>query len=110
MILYNKKIFEKAGLDPEHPRLATYSQFLETSRTLVHSGAAKAAIWPAPSSEFFQSWLDFYPAFAAQSGGKQLVEDGEPQFDSPAGPRWPRSGASCTRRSSRRRRRTPGTP
>ncbi|MEU2681749.1 extracellular solute-binding protein [Streptomyces sp. NPDC007107] len=85
MILYNKKIFEKAGLDPEHPRLATYSQFLETSRTLVHSGAAKAAIWPAPSSEFFQSWLDFYPAFAAQSGGKQLVEDGEPQFDSPAG-------------------------
>ncbi|MGW1465734.1 extracellular solute-binding protein [Streptomyces sp. NPDC002308] len=85
MILYNKKIFAKAGLDPEHPQLATYSQFLETSRTLVHSGAAKAAIWPAPSSEFFQSWNDFYPAFAAQSGGKQLIEDGEPQFDSPAG-------------------------
>ncbi|WP_328584701.1 extracellular solute-binding protein [Streptomyces sp. NBC_00370] len=85
MILYNKKIFKKAGLDPEHPRLATYSQFLKTSRTLVHSGAAKAAIWPAPSSEFFQSWNDFYPAFAAQSGGKQLIEDGRPQFDSPAG-------------------------
>ncbi|MGW2278722.1 extracellular solute-binding protein [Streptomyces sp. NPDC001770] len=85
MILYNKKIFAKAGLDPEHPRLATYSQFLKTSRTLVHSGAAKAAIWPAPSSEFFQSWNDFYPAFAAQSGGKQLIEDGKPQFDSPAG-------------------------
>ncbi|MEU0446054.1 extracellular solute-binding protein [Streptomyces tendae] len=87
MILYNKKIFEKAGLDPEHPRLATYDQFLETSRTLVRSGAAKAAIWPAPSSEFFQSWFDFYPAFAAESGGRQLVEDGKPQFDSPAGRR-----------------------
>ncbi|WNI22327.1 extracellular solute-binding protein [Streptomyces sp. ITFR-16] len=85
MILYNKKIFRKAGLDPEHPKLATYSQFLETSRRLVRSGAAKAAIWPAPSSEFFQSWNDFYPAFAAQSGGKQLVEDGKPQFDSSAG-------------------------
>jgi multiple sugar transport system substrate-binding protein len=85
MILYNKKIFEQAGLDPEHPRLATYDQFLETARTLVHSGAAKAAIWPAPSSEFFQSWFDFYPAFAAESGGKQLVENGTPQFDSPAG-------------------------
>ncbi|MFI8003438.1 extracellular solute-binding protein [Streptomyces sp. NPDC086010] len=85
MILYNKKIFAKAGLDPEHPQLATYEQFLKTSRTLVHSGAARAAIWPAPSSEFFQSWLDFYPAFAAQTGGKQLIEDGKPQFDSPAG-------------------------
>ncbi|WP_328540050.1 extracellular solute-binding protein [Streptomyces sp. NBC_00344] len=87
MILYNKKIFKKAGLDPEHPRLATYSQFLKTSRTLVHSGAAKAAIWPAPSSEFFQSWYDFYPAFAAESSGEQLIQHGKPQFDSPAGRR-----------------------
>ncbi|OPF75404.1 sugar ABC transporter substrate-binding protein [Streptomyces antioxidans] len=87
MILYNKKIFKKAGLDPEHPRLATYAQFLETSRTLVRSGAAKAAIWPAPSSEFFQSWLDFYPAFAAESGGRQFIEDGRVRFDSTAGRR-----------------------
>ncbi|MEU2248348.1 extracellular solute-binding protein [Streptomyces sp. NPDC019224] len=85
MILYNKKLFAKAGLDPEHPKLATYKEFLETSRTLVHSGAAKAAIWPSPSSDFFQPWYDFYPAFAAQSGGKQLIENGKPQFDSAAG-------------------------
>ncbi|MFE7622442.1 extracellular solute-binding protein [Streptomyces sp. NPDC057509] len=85
MILYNKKLFAKAGLDPEHPKLATYKDFLETSRTLVRSGAAKAAIWPSPSSDFFQPWYDFYPAFAAQSGGKQLIEDGKPQFDSAAG-------------------------
>ncbi|WLQ32003.1 extracellular solute-binding protein [Streptomyces castrisilvae] len=87
MILYNKKLFAKAGLDPEHPKLATYKDFLETSRTLVRSGAAKAAIWPSPSSDFFQPWYDFYPAFAAQSGGKQLIEDGKPQFDSAAGHR-----------------------
>ncbi|MGP3769548.1 extracellular solute-binding protein [Streptomyces sp. SDT5-1] len=85
MILYNKKLFAKAGLDPEHPKLATYDDFLATSRTLVRSGAAQAAIWPSPSSDFFQPWYDFYPAFAAQSGGKQLIEDGKPQFDSKAG-------------------------
>ena len=32
---------------------------------------------PSPSSEFFQSWFDFYPLYAAESGGKQLVEDGK---------------------------------
>ncbi|MET7902953.1 sugar ABC transporter substrate-binding protein [Streptomyces sp. NPDC005355] len=87
MILYNKAIFRKAGLDPEHPELATYDAFLKTSRKIVASGAAKAAIWPTPSSEFFQSWFDFYPAFIAESGGKQLVEDGKPQFDTAAGRR-----------------------
>ncbi|MGW8889022.1 extracellular solute-binding protein [Streptomyces sp. NPDC055749] len=87
MILYNKEIFRKAGLDPENPQLATHEEFLKTSRKIVGSGAAKAAIWPAPSSEFFQSWFDFYPAFIAESGGKQLVEDGKPQFDTAAGRR-----------------------
>ncbi|MEU8571116.1 extracellular solute-binding protein [Streptomyces pathocidini] len=87
MILYNKKIFRKAGLDPEHPKLATYRDFLDTSRKIVESGAAPAAIWPSAGSEFFQSWFDFYPSFIAESGGKPLVEDGRPQFDSPAGRR-----------------------
>lgn len=85
MILYNKKLFAKAGLDPDHPRLATYDQFLRASRTLVHSGAAQAAIWPSPSSDFFQPWYDFYPAFAAQSGGKQLVAHNRADFDNDAG-------------------------
>lgn len=87
MILYNKDIFRKAGLDPENPELATYDEFLDSSRKIVDSGAADAAIWPAPTSEFFQSWFDFYPAFIAESGGKSLVANGEPQFDSPAGKR-----------------------
>lgn len=87
MILYNKDIFRKAGLDPENPELATYDEFLDSSRKIVSSGAADAAIWPAPTSEFFQSWFDFYPAFIAESGGKSLVDNGEPQFDSPAGKR-----------------------
>ena len=85
MIFYNKDLMKKAGVDPENPPLATHEEFLETSRKIVDSGAAQAAIWPAPTSEFFQSWFDFYPLYAAESGGKQLVEDGEATFDSEAG-------------------------
>ncbi len=85
MVLYNKKIFAKAGLDPDHPKLATYSEFIAAAKKIVRSGAAPAAIWPSPTSDFFQPWFDFYPAFIAQSGGDQLVENGRPQFDSPAG-------------------------
>ncbi|MGH8774942.1 MAG: extracellular solute-binding protein [Jiangellaceae bacterium] len=80
MIFYNKALFTAAGLDAENPPLSTYDEFLETARTLVESGAAPYAIWPSPTSEFFQPWFDFYPLFAAQSGGNQLVEDGESQF------------------------------
>ena len=85
MIFYNKDLLKKAGVDPENPPLATHDEFLETSRKIVDSGAADAAIWPAPSSEFFPSWFDFYPLYAAETGGKQLVEDGEATFDSEEG-------------------------
>ena len=85
MIFYNKDIMKQAGIDPENPPLATHEEFLATSRRIVESGAADAAIWPAPTSEFYQSWFDFYPMYAAESGGKQLVEDGEATFDSDEG-------------------------
>jgi len=85
MIFYNKDIFKKAGLDPANPPLKTYDQFLAASRKIVSTHAAQAAIWPAPTSEFFQSWFDFYPLYAAESGGQQLVENGKATFDSDAG-------------------------
>lgn len=85
MIFYNKDLMKKAGLDPENPPLSTYDEFLDTSSKIVDSGAADAAIWPAPSSEFFQSWFDFYPLYAAETGGSQLIEDGEATFDSEQG-------------------------
>ncbi len=85
MIFYNKKLFAKAGIDTKNPPLKTYAQFLSTSKKIVDSGAAQAAIWPAPTSEFFQSWFDFYPLYAAQSGGKQLVENGKATFDDATG-------------------------
>ena len=81
MIFYNKAMFEEAGLDPENPKLSTYDEFLETARTLKDAGVADYAINPAPTSEFFQSWFDFYPLYAAQTGGTQLVEDGKATFN-----------------------------
>ncbi|HEY0696845.1 MAG TPA: sugar ABC transporter substrate-binding protein [Micromonospora sp.] len=87
MIFYNKEIFAKAGLDPENPPLATHEQFLTAARKIKSSGAAKAAIYPAPTSEFFQSWFDFYPLFAAETDGKQLLEGGKAQFNTPEGQR-----------------------
>jgi len=82
-IFYNKKIFAKAGITT--PKLSTYDEFLDTSRKVVAAGGAQYAIWPAPSNEFFQPWFDFYPLFAAETGGKQLVADGKAQFASDEG-------------------------
>jgi multiple sugar transport system substrate-binding protein len=85
MIFYNKKAFAKAGIDTAKPPLSTYDEFLATSRKVVAGGGAKYAIYPAPSNEFYQSWFDFYPLFAAETGGKQLVADGKAQFASEEG-------------------------
>jgi multiple sugar transport system substrate-binding protein len=85
MIFYNKDLFAKAGLDPENPKLSTYADFLATSKTLVAAGVAPNAILPAPTSEFFQMGFDFYPLYAAETGGKQLVEDGKSTFSNAAG-------------------------
>jgi multiple sugar transport system substrate-binding protein len=84
-IFFNKKLFQQAGLSPDGSSLNTYAGFLDTSRKLVAAKVSQAAIWPAPSNEFFQSWFDFYPLFAAESGGKQLVVSGKPTFDSAEG-------------------------
>ena len=85
ILVYNKDIFAKAGLDAEKPALSTYDDFLAAARKIKSSKAAQAAIYPAPTSEFFQSWFDFYPLFAAETDGKQLVQDNKAQFNSPEG-------------------------
>jgi len=81
MVMYNKAVFEEAGIDPENPDMASYDDFLAGSRKIVGSGAADSAIWPSPTNEFFQPWFDFYPLYLAESGGTSLVEDGEATFD-----------------------------
>ena len=68
MIFYNKDMFAQAGLDAENPPLATYDEFLETSRTLVSSGAAKYAIWPAPTQRVLPELVRFLPAVRGAVG------------------------------------------
>lgn len=85
MVIYNKDVFEQAGLDPEDPPLASFDDFHQTAQALVDQGGVNAAIYPAPTSEFFQAWFDYYPVFASETGGTQLVSDGEPQFDTENG-------------------------
>lgn len=85
VVFYNKAVFTKAGLDPENPKLSTYDDFIASSKTIVDSGAATYAVYPAPSSEFYQAWFDFYPFYAAESQGTQLIEDGKATFMNEAG-------------------------
>ena len=100
MIFYNKKIFAKAGISTTDPPLATYAEFLATVQEAgVVSGAAKYAIYPAPSSEFFQSWFDFYPLFAAETGGSSWSWTARPRSTPTAGGRSPTSGSSSTRQN-----------
>lgn len=85
MVMYNKTLFEQAGLDPEDPGMATYDGFLAGARQIVHSGAAPSAIWPSPTNDFYQPWFDFYPLYLAETNGTLLVEDGVATFDDDAG-------------------------
>ncbi|GAA2050261.1 extracellular solute-binding protein [Catenulispora yoronensis] len=85
MIFYNKDMFRAAGLDPDHPALATYSQFLDAAHKLHDSGKAALAIAPSANGDFYQNWFDFYPLYIAESRGRQLVSDGRPTFDDAAG-------------------------
>jgi multiple sugar transport system substrate-binding protein len=84
-IFYNKKLFQTAGVNPDGSTLATYAGFLDAARKLVASKASQTAIWPAPSNEFYQPWFDFYPLFAAETGGKQLLVNGKPAFNTAEG-------------------------
>jgi multiple sugar transport system substrate-binding protein len=87
VIFYNRKVFAKAGIDTDDPGLDTYDGFLAAARKVVRSGAAKVAIQPAPTSEFYQLNFDFYPLYAAASGGKRLIEDGKATFADATGDR-----------------------
>jgi multiple sugar transport system substrate-binding protein len=85
VIFYNKDIFAKAGLDPDHPKLSTYADFLDSAKKVVSSGAAKFAIYPSPTSEFFQPNFDFLPLYAAQTKGTSIIENGKATIDNQAG-------------------------
>ncbi|GIF17015.1 extracellular solute-binding protein [Actinoplanes teichomyceticus] len=84
MLFYNRKAFAAAGISTTAPPLGTHTGFLATAEKLVSSGAARYAVLPSPSSQFFQSWFDFYPMYAAETG-RPLVAGSKATFDSDAG-------------------------
>lgn len=85
VIFYNKDLFAKAGLNPDSPKLSTYADFIATAKKLVSSGAAQYAIYPSPTSEFFQPNFDFLPLYAAETNGKSIIENGKATIDNQAG-------------------------
>ncbi len=85
VLFYNKDIFKKAGVDPS--TLGTLDDLLAAARKIKQTKAAEFAMWPSPGSEFYQSWFDFYPFYAAASNGVPLVKDGKATFNSDAGKR-----------------------
>ena len=68
MIFYNKDMMKKAGVDPENPPLATYDEFLATSEKIVSSGAAEAAIWPAPTQRVLPVLVRLLPPVRRRDG------------------------------------------
>lgn len=84
MVMYNKALLTAAGIDAENPQMNTYDAFLEGAQKIVDSGV-QSAIWPAPTSEFYQPWFDYYPLYLAETDGTMLVEDGKATIDSDAG-------------------------
>lgn len=85
MVMYNKDIFTKAGIDADNPGITTFDGFLDAARKIVSSGAAQTAIWPSPTNEFYQPWFDFYPTYLAETNGTPLTENGKATFNDDAG-------------------------
>lgn len=85
MLYYNKSVFEKAGLDPENPKLETYADVLAAAKAIKASGAADTAIYPPATADYTNVNFDFYPFYLANSGGTQLIEDDKATFTSEQG-------------------------
>ena len=84
MLYYNKAVFAKAGLDPNNPQLTTYADFLAAAKTIKAKGGVQYAVWPPPSTDWYNNWGDFYSWYIAESG-KPLVSNGQPNFNDASG-------------------------
>ncbi len=84
-LFYNRVLLAKAGIDARTPPLATYADFLSTARRITSRGVAQYAIWPPPTSTWYSALTDFYPMYAAATGGVQLIRNGRATFADDAG-------------------------
>ncbi len=98
MIFYNKELFKKAGLDAEHPKLASYQDFLNTSRKLVKSGVARLPSGPRrrPSSAGPGSTSTRCSPRKQVSSSSRTARPSSPR---PRASRPPNCGRPCTTRA-----------
>lgn len=84
-LIYNKDVYQKAGLDPEKPP-TTLEQLLEAAGKISAGGGGQ--VWghytlTAPTS---QTGSDYFPTILWAFGGKEVSEDGTKiAFSSPEG-------------------------
>ena len=107
MIFYNKDIMKKAGVDPANPPLATYDEFLATSRKIVKSGAAPCCDLPGADERVLPVLVRLLPAVRRRERRQAAGRGRQGDLRRPArASRSRSSGAPCTPRSSRRTRST----
>ncbi|PTX60300.1 carbohydrate ABC transporter substrate-binding protein (CUT1 family) [Melghirimyces profundicolus] len=88
MVIYNKKHFKEAGLDPENPDIGTYSKFLKAADKLTRdkNGDGKTDVWamnPNVEQTWWQRFFDFYPWYLAAKEGETLLKGNQAAFDNP---------------------------
>jgi multiple sugar transport system substrate-binding protein len=83
MLVYNTAIFRELGLKP--PR--TYSDFTKTAETIIsdRSHPGRWAMMVSIKTTWWQRLFDFYPFYAAATGGRTLLSDDKALFDGPGG-------------------------
>lgn len=76
-MFYNKKMVEKAGLDPNNlPK--TYSEYYDWAKKLTNPGAKQWAIAPWMGEEWWRWQFVVYPFYIAAKGDSQTVnKDGK---------------------------------
>jgi ABC-type glycerol-3-phosphate transport system substrate-binding protein len=83
--LYNKDLYQKAGLDPAKPP-TTLDQLLEYAAKI--SGSSPGQVWGhyVPTAPGYSTGADFFPAVLWAHGGKEVSEDGTTiAFNTPEG-------------------------
>jgi sn-glycerol 3-phosphate transport system substrate-binding protein len=84
VLYYNKKVFEKAGLDPNKPPL-TLAEVKADSQQIVRSGAAPYGLALKTDSWYFEHWLAKAGHTLVNNGNGRTARATAVTFDDPTG-------------------------
>lgn len=83
--IYNKDVYQKAGLDPEKPP-TTFDQLLEFAAKISAGGGGQVWGHYVPTAPIAQTGADYFPSILWAFGGKELSDDETKiAFNSPEG-------------------------